>query len=119
VRQTPEEEAEAHDKTAVGVVPIGIPLLAGPGAISLIIVYGSTNTKHASHIALHYAGMIGVILAVAVITWLCLRAAQKVSKRLGVTGMNVATRVGGLITAALAVEILAAGLLGLFPGWKT
>jgi multiple antibiotic resistance protein len=119
VRQTPEEEAEAHDKTAVGVVPIGIPLLAGPGAISLVIVYSATNTTSAPHLALHYASMIAVIFAVALITWLCLRAAQKVSKRLGVTGMNVATRVGGLITAALAVEVLAAGLLGLFPGWKT
>ena len=48
-----------------------------------------------------------------------LRAAQRVSVVLGITGMNVATRVGGLITAALAIEILASGLTGLFPGLKS
>jgi multiple antibiotic resistance protein len=118
-RQTPEEEAEAHDKHAIGVVPIGIPLLAGPGSISLVIVYGSSHANGTASDVLHLAGMCSVIAVIALITWLCLRAAQKVSKHLGVTGMNVATRVGGLITAALAVEILASGLLGLFPGLKT
>jgi multiple antibiotic resistance protein len=119
VRQTPEEEAEAHDKHAIGVVPIGMPLLAGPGAISMVIVYGSSYSGRTVNDYAHILGMCGVIATVALITWLCLRAAQKVSKRLGVTGMNVATRVGGLITLALAVEILASGLVGLFPGLKT
>ncbi len=119
VRQTPEEEAEAHDRHAIGVVPLGIPLLAGPGAISLVIVYGATAGRGAPSKVLHIAAMLVVIALVAMVTWLCLRAAQKVSTRMGVTGMNVTTRVGGLITAALAVEVLAAGLLGLFPGWKT
>jgi multiple antibiotic resistance protein len=118
-RQTPEEEAEAHDKHAIGVVPIGMPLLAGPGAISMVIVYGSSHANGTASDMLHLIGMSSVIAVIALITWICLRAAQKVSKRLGVTGMNVATRVGGLITAALAVEILASGLLGLFPGLKT
>ncbi|MGL5004889.1 MAG: MarC family protein, partial [Casimicrobium sp.] len=60
-----------------------------------------------------------IIFAVAVLTWLALRAAQKVSKVMGLTGMNILTRVGGLITAALAIEILASGLVGLFPGLKS
>jgi multiple antibiotic resistance protein len=63
--------------------------------------------------------MLVMILVVAAITWITLRAAQRIANRIGITGMNVATRVGGLITAALAVEILASGLLGLFPGLKT
>ncbi len=119
VRQTPEEEAEAHDKHAIGVVPIGMPLLAGPGAISMVIVYSSAYAGGTVNDMAHLFGMCAVIALIAFITWICLRAAQKVSRRLGVTGMNVATRVGGLITAALAVEILASGLLGLFPGLKT
>jgi multiple antibiotic resistance protein len=119
VRQTPEEEAEAHDKHAIGVVPIGIPLLAGPGAISMVIVYATGHSTTKLSDMAHFFGMAGVIALVAIVTWLCLRAAQKVAKRLGVTGMNVATRVGGLITAALAVEIFASGLLGLFPGLKS
>ena len=120
VRQTPEEEAEALSKHAVGVVPIAIPLLAGPGAISMVIVFGQS---HAGLRALgklpHLGLMLVAILAVALITWVTLRAAQRVSVALGLTGMNVATRVGGLITAALAIEILASGLTGLFPGLKS
>jgi multiple antibiotic resistance protein len=119
VRQTPEEEAEAHDKLAIGVVPIGLPLLAGPGAISMVIVYGASHVSTKLSDIAHLTAMTAVILLVAIITWLCLRAAERVSKRLGLTGMNVATRVGGLITMALAVEILASGLMGLFPGLKT
>jgi len=119
-RQTPEEEAEAHSKHAVAVVPIAMPLLAGPGAISMVIVFGQSHpgVKALGQVA-HLGGMLVVVAAVALITWLTLRAAQRVANVLGVTGMNVATRVGGLITAAIAVEILAAGLGGLFPALKS
>jgi multiple antibiotic resistance protein len=119
VRQTPEEEAEAHDRHAIGVVPLGMPLLAGPGAISLVIVYGATVPAAMGSKLAHWSAMISVIAIVSLITLVCLRAAQQVAKRIGVTGMNVTTRVGGLITAAIAIEVLAAGLIGLFPGWKT
>jgi multiple antibiotic resistance protein len=119
-RQTPEEEEEAHHKHAVAVVPIAIPLLAGPGAISMVIVFGQSHAgvKLLGTVA-HLGMMVVVIAVVAAITWVTLRAAQRVSMVLGITGMNVATRVGGLITAALAIEILASGLTGLFPGLKT
>jgi len=119
-RQTPEEEVEARSRHAVAVVPIATPLLAGPGAISMVIVFGQSHAglKSVGTIA-HLSIMLVVIAIVALITWLTLRAAQRVSGVLGITGMNVATRVGGLITAALAVEILASGLTGLFPGLKS
>jgi multiple antibiotic resistance protein len=118
-RQTPEEEAEALSKHAVAVVPIATPLLAGPGAISMVIVFGQSHPGIAKLGQIgHLALMLVVIAVVAAITWLTLRAAQRIAKRIGITGMNVATRVGGLITAALAVEILASGLIGLFPGLK-
>jgi multiple antibiotic resistance protein len=119
-RQTPEEEAEAMHKHAVAVVPIATPLLAGPGAISMVIVFGQSHpgVSKLGQIG-HLSMMLVVIFVVAVITWVTLRAAQRIANRIGITGMNVATRVGGLITAALAVEILASGLVGLFPGLKT
>lgn len=120
VRQTPEEEAEAQHKHAVAVVPIATPLLAGPGAISMVIVFGQSHSGiHHHGLLTHLVLMSLAIFAVALITWMTLRAAEKVAKILGVTGMNILTRVGGLITAALAIEILASGLNGLFPGWKT
>jgi multiple antibiotic resistance protein len=119
-RQTPEEQAEATHKHAVAVVPLATPLLAGPGSISMVIVFGQSHAGIAAFgKAAHLGIMALVILVVALLTWLALRAAERVSTVLGVTGMNILTRVGGLITAALAIEILASGLTGLFPGWKS
>jgi multiple antibiotic resistance protein len=119
-RQTPEEEVEAMSKHAVAVVPIATPLLAGPGAISMVIVFGQSHPGVSKLGQFgHIGAMLCVIFVVAVLTWITLRAAQRIANRIGITGMNVATRVGGLITAALAVEILASGLNGLFPGLKS
>jgi multiple antibiotic resistance protein len=119
-RQTPEEQEEASHKDAVAVVPLATPLLAGPGAISMVIVFGQSHAGIQAFGKLPHLGvMVCVIFVVAVLTWLALRAAQRVAKVMGLTGMNILTRVGGLITAALAIEILASGLVGLFPGLKS
>jgi multiple antibiotic resistance protein len=119
VRQTPEEQQEASHKHAVAVVPLATPLLAGPGSISMVIVFGQSHPgiKTLGQFG-HLGAMIAVIACVAVLTWLALRAAERVSAVMGLTGMNILTRVGGLITAALAIEILASGMNGLFPGLK-
>ncbi len=120
VRQTPEEEAEAHNRHAVAVVPLATPLLAGPGSISMVIVFGQSHPGvQKIGMVPHLLAMTLVIFVVALLTWLALRAAERVSKFMGLTGMNILTRVGGLVTAALAIEILASGLNGLFPGLKT
>jgi multiple antibiotic resistance protein len=114
VRQNPAEEAESHDRAAIAIVPLATPLLAGPGAISWVIVYGSSHSG-----VLNILTLLAVIAGVAVMTWLSLRAASRVSGFMGLTGMNVATCIGALLTAALAIEIMATGLQGLFPVLKT
>ncbi|HQU14862.1 MAG: amino acid transporter [Chromatiales bacterium 21-64-14] len=111
VRQTPEELEEGVQKEAVAVVPLGIPLLAGPGAISTVILHAQR-----AHGALELGLLSGVILLTALLTYVVLRLADPVARRMGVAGINIATRVSGLLLAAIAVEILAAGLLQLFPG---
>lgn len=63
----------------------------------------------------HGTAVIGVILLVCFLLWLILRSAERVGRRLGVTGLNVINRVFGLILAAIAVEIIANGLKQLFP----
>ena len=114
LRQTPEEAAQAAETHAVGVVPIGIPLLAGPGAISAVIIY--------AHEA--QAGPLGTwvllapVAAVSLVVWGSLAASGAVARAMGTTGLNIMTRVMGLILAALAVEIMARGLVMLFPGLK-
>lgn len=112
IRQTPEEAAEASQSEAVGVVPIGLPLLAGPGAISTVIIYAHDTPGGV-------VGLLAVLLpvgVVAAVVWATLRGASAIARHMGTTGINIMTRVMGLILAALAVEIMARGLLQLFPG---
>jgi multiple antibiotic resistance protein len=110
-RQTPEEAAEAEDKQSIAVVPIAIPLLAGPGAISTVIIYA-----HAPYQPVHIALIIFIILTVGLVTWLALHVANPISTMLGKTGINIATRLMGLLLAAVAVEFIAGGLVQLLPG---
>jgi multiple antibiotic resistance protein len=110
-RQTPEEAMEAEEKDSIAVVPLAIPLLAGPGAISTVIIYASLSNH-----PLHY-GLImlsGVLVAAAV--WLALQSAERVARLLGRTGINIAMRLMGILLAAIAIEFIASGALGLLPG---
>ncbi len=112
-KQTPEEASEAAEKENIAVVPLAIPLLSGPGAISTTIVYATERSSPA-----HVGIIIVCCLLVALATWLALRLAAPVSKWLGKTGVNIAIRLMGLLLAAVAVEILASGLVVLLPGLK-
>lgn len=110
VQQTQEETDEAGGKSVLGVVPIGIPLLVGPGSISSTII----ETKRSPELA-HLALVIGCIALVCVAVWATLRLADPIGKRLGRTGLNILNRIFGLLLAAIAVQIVSAGLIGLFP----
>jgi multiple antibiotic resistance protein len=109
-KQTPEEAKEAEDKASIAVVPLAIPLLAGPGAMSTIIIYASEKKT-----LLHLLMVCGAAVAVALFTWLALRVASQLGQRLSKTTVNVATRIMGFLLAALAVEIFAGGIVELIP----
>jgi len=109
-RHTPEENAESYEKESVAVVPLAIPLLSGPGAISTTIVYG-----HMGHSWQHYLLVSAVIILVSLIVLMAMLVAPKIAGFLGHTGINVVTRVMGLLLAAIAVEFIAKGLSELFP----
>lgn len=111
--QTPEEAQEAQEKENIAVVPLAIPLLSGPGAISTTIIYATAQSSLA-----HLGVIILCCLVVAFVTWLSLRIATPASTWLGETGLNIATRLMGLLLAAVAVEIFASGLVVLLPGLK-
>jgi multiple antibiotic resistance protein len=114
VQQTGPEAEEAGQRSAIGVVPLGLPLLAGPGAISTVIIEGQRHPG-----LLHDVLVIGCVAAVCGAVWLALVAAAPIGGRLGQTGLNILNRLFGLLLAAIAVEIIANGLRGLFPGWMT
>jgi multiple antibiotic resistance protein len=110
VQQTQEETDEAGGKSVLGVVPIGIPLLVGPGSISSTII----ETKRTPELA-HLVAVIGCIALACLAVWATLRLADPIGKRLGRTGLNILNRIFGLLLAAIAVQIISAGLTGLFP----
>ena len=110
-KQTPEEAVEAEHKTSIAVVPIGVPLLVGPGAMSTAIIYAVDGTGIA-----HRLVLVAVSLLVGVVTWLCLKAADPLSRLMGRTGLNIMIRLMGIILAAVAVEIFCAGIVVLLPG---
>jgi multiple antibiotic resistance protein len=110
-QHTDAEQVEAAAKEDISVVPLAIPLLAGPGAISLAIV----DAHQAGSLPDKLIFNLG-ILGVAAIVWAVLRMAEPIGVRLGTGGLNIATRVMGLILAAMAVQFIAEGMLELFPG---
>lgn len=110
VRQTDEEADESTGRDSVAVVPLAMPLLAGPGAISAVILYA----HHGNGIG-HYIGIAADILIISVSLWGLLMLVPLASRHITQTGINIFTRVMGLILAAIAVEFLANGLKGLFP----
>ena len=109
VRQTAEEASEVEQSTGLGVVPLAVPLLAGPGAISTVIV-----ASHGDSL-LHRAIVILCVAIACGVLWLILRLAVPVGQRLGTTGLNIANRLLGLLLAAFAIESMATGLKALFP----
>lgn len=108
--QTKEEVAESDHKHSIAIVPLSTPLLAGPGSISTVILetHKGINMKHEAVLGL-------VIIIVGICVWMALHLAPLIAQRLGKTGVNIITRIMGLILAAIAVEFIANGLKGLFP----
>jgi multiple antibiotic resistance protein len=110
-KQTPEEAEEAEEKESIAVVPIAMPLLAGPGAISTVIIYAEASFQ-----PLHLGSIIISSLLVALLTWVALIVANPLSKVMSKTSINIATRLMGLLLAAIAVEFITGGLSQLLPG---
>jgi multiple antibiotic resistance protein len=103
--------AGAGDVIHLAVVPLAIPLLAGPGAISTVIVYAHREGS------IHHASLVAAaVVTVGVVILVILRLAPLLAAVLKRTGMNVATRITGLLIAATAVEFIVDGLAQLFPG---
>ncbi|CAN5436995.1 YchE family NAAT transporter [soil metagenome] len=109
----PEEEREALDYEEIGVVPLGIPLLSGPGSIALVIVTADRGPQMGPMLMLS-----GAILIVAVASYAILSLGALIGHRLGKTGINLSTRLSGLLLAAVAIEFISAGAVELFPGLR-
>jgi multiple antibiotic resistance protein len=110
-KATPEETKEAEQKADIAVVPLAIPILSGPGAISTVIIFANQSSTWA-----HKGILVASCVMVAITIWITLRMAIPIGAWLGKTGVNIVTRLMGLVVAAIAVEIIAAGLSEILPG---
>ena len=109
-RATEEERNEAEGADDVTVFPLAIPLLAGPGAFATVLVFVARADGRPEYLGL----LLSSVVLVLFISWLALRLAAGVTNVLGATGVNVITRVFGIILAALAVQLVADGALALW-----
>jgi multiple antibiotic resistance protein len=106
-----EDGAEKAARGAsIAVVPLTIPLLTGPATMSTVVIYAEK-----AHTALQVAALVGYGVVIALVTAISFSLAEPIARVLGKTGINVMTRLMGLILAALAVEVMAGGLGKLFP----
>jgi multiple antibiotic resistance protein len=110
----PDDVSEGNQKADAGdsiaVVPLAIPLLTGPATISTMVIYAEKTKFMWQH-----AVLVGYGVVIAMVTFLVFSASGRIAKVLGRTGINVMTRLMGLILAAMAVELLSDGLTKLFP----
>ncbi|QIX97630.1 YchE family NAAT transporter [Cedecea sp. FDAARGOS_727] len=110
-KQNKQEKSESAIRESVGVVPLALPLMAGPGAISSTIVWGSRYHN--------WAHLLGFSIAIALFAfscWLLFRIAPWLVRMLGQTGINVITRIMGLLLMALGIEFIVTGVKAIFPG---
>jgi multiple antibiotic resistance protein len=103
--ETPVEKAEGTMKDDIGIMPLGVPMLAGPGAISTVMVLALGSKG-----PLTTAGLYVSIALTAFVAFLTLSAASIVERRLGHTGMRILTRLMGLVLCAIAVQFIIDGL---------
>ncbi|HEX9611802.1 MAG TPA: MarC family protein, partial [Gemmatimonadales bacterium] len=104
-RETPVEKAEGIQKDDIGIMPLGVPMLAGPGAISTVMVL-TLGAKGLVPTLAVYAS----IALTALISFYVLAAASLVERRLGQTGMRILTRLMGLVLCAIAVQFIIDGI---------
>ncbi|EPF16683.1 membrane protein, MarC family [Cedecea davisae] len=110
-KQNKQEKSESAIRESVGVVPLALPLMAGPGAISSTIVWGSRYHN--------WGHLLGFSIAIALFAfscWLLFRIAPWLVRMLGQTGINVITRIMGLLLMALGIEFIVTGVKAIFPG---
>ncbi len=104
-KETPGEAEEGAEKEDVGVIPLGIPMLAGPGSISSVMVLMSQNADWP-----HATIVVAAIAVVAALAFVILAAADRVSSYLHETGIRILTRLMGLLLTAIAVQFVLNGL---------
>lgn len=110
VSDSAPESDTSSSATSIGIVPLAIPIMAGPGAISTTIIFASTPDSFSHRLLVG-----GIVVFMAVMIFLSLRVSLMTGRFYGKTTITVSNRVMGLIIAAIAVEFMLSGLADYFP----
>lgn len=110
-RNTAEEREEGALKEDIAIFPLGIPLLSGPGAMVTVLILGERARTPVEHGFIYLSIIITMALA-----YIVLKQASRLARLFGATGMNVLSRLMGLVLAAIAVQFMLDGLLNALPG---
>jgi multiple antibiotic resistance protein len=108
---TPQDRQEALEREAIGIVPLGIPMLAGPGAITTVIALMADATSPGLD-TLRVVVILGSILGTMLASWIMLTYADVIFRRIGRMGAYAISRIMGLILAAIAVQFVILGIQG-------
>ena len=100
-----EQPDTGDDAVNVALVPLGIPLLAGPGAIVAVMV-----SMAQAHAVGSIVGVVGAVVATHVVIWLSMRFALELSRFLGTGGSMLLTKISGVLLAAIATELVMGGV---------
>ncbi len=108
-KHSKEESKEAKEKEDISVIPLGIPILFGPGVIATLIVF-----KIKSQTLLEIGLLILSILISTIVVFFTLKNAVLLNRVLGVTGLKITTRIMGLIVGAIASQFIVSGVKSLW-----
>ena len=111
-RSTPKEESEAETKEDIAYTPIGMPIIAGPGSISSVMIFSSEATNWEQKVLL-----LLVIALVMGITYFIFKMADNLTQRYGTTGLRITQRIMGLILMFIAVETIISGVKPIIQNW--
>ena len=111
-KMTESERADALEREDIGAIPLGVPLLAGPGAITTVMIYMTTPVGDPADKMFIFAGILVAILT----GFFLMHYADRIFRRIGRTGTKVLGRIMGLLLAAIAVQFIINGILGAYSG---
>ncbi len=111
-KSTPEEREEASDREDIGVVPLGVPMLAGPGSITTVMIFVSKSENVSQT-----GSVLFVVLATMLITYALFIYGDKIFNRIGRVGSRAFSRIMGLIITAIAVEFVIEGIHAVLVEW--
>ncbi|MCH2136156.1 MAG: MarC family NAAT transporter [Phycisphaerales bacterium] len=120
-KHTDKEEKESKAATDISFCPLALPLIAGPGAIAVVISQGAklTDPNSIRHLTAHgmklwegWVAVAGAVVVAMFVSWICLRSSGLVLKALGTTGMNALTRIMGFLLVCIAAQMMISGTDG-------